>query len=104
MKYVKISIKGVVRMDFESALANSENETVKLLVSVLGTEKALALIMAAGGAPVYIPSIKTITLEERNTQIYREFINGATYKELHIKYKLTEKSIREIINNKLKCK
>lgn len=91
-------------MNFKYALENSENETVQLFISVLGTEKALALIMAAGGAQLYIPSIETISREERNTQIYQEFINGATYKELHIKYKCSEKTIREIVNNKLKCK
>lgn len=91
-------------MNLERAIINSENETVKMFVNVLGVEKALALVKAAGGGQINIPSIDTISQEERNTQIYDEFINGATYKELHIKYKLTEKTIREIINNKLKCK
>lgn len=90
-------------MDLERALVNSENETVKFLISVLGTEKTLALIKTAGGSSLYLPTIETISREERNTQIYNEFINGATYRELHIKYGRSEKTIREIINNQIKC-
>ncbi len=91
-------------MDFERVLVNSENETIQLFVSVLGTEKALALIKAAGGAQIYIPSIETIMKDERNKEIYMDFGKGATYSELRKKYGLSEKMIREIINNVLKRK
>lgn len=89
-------------MNLERTLINSENETIKLLVNVLGIEKALALIKTAGGAPLYIPTLETISKEERNLNICNEFMQGATYKELSRKYGRTEKTIREIINSELK--
>lgn len=89
-------------MNLERAFLNSENETIKFLVNVLGVEKALALIKTAGGAPLYIPTIETISKEKRNLNICNEFIQGATYKELSRKYGRTEKTIREIINSELK--
>ncbi len=91
-------------MNLERAIINSENETVKMFVNVLGAEKALALVKIAGGAQIYIPSIDSISQEERNAQIYDEFIAGATYKELHLKYRLSEKRVREIVDIKLKHK
>lgn len=89
-------------MNLERALLNSENEVVKLLINVIGTENTLALIKTAGGAPLYIPTIETISKEERNLNICNEFIQGATYKELSRKYGRTEKTIREVINSELK--
>jgi len=86
-------------MNLERVLANSENETVKFLVAILGTANALALIKNAGGASIYIPSIETISKDERNAEIYRKYCEGATYWELRIKYNLSEKTVREIINN-----
>lgn len=90
-------------MDLERAIANSENEVVKFLVNVLGTEMTLALIKSAGGGNLYIPLLETIIRDERDNQIYEEFINGATYKKLSMKYRRCEKVIREIVNKQKKC-
>lgn len=85
-------------MDLERAIANSENEVVQFLVSILGTEMTLSLIKSAGGGDLYIPLLETIIRDERDNQIYEEFISGATYKRLSIKYGRCEKTIREIVN------
>ncbi len=85
-------------MDLERAIANSENEVVKFLVSVLGTEMTLALIKSAGGGDLYIPLLETIIRDERDNQIYEEFASGMAYKKLSKKYGRSEKTIREIVN------
>ncbi len=85
-------------MNLERALANSENEVIKLLVNVLGTGNALALVKMAGGTPLYIPTIETISKEERDSEIYQQYTEGATFKSLSRKYGHTKKTIREIVN------
>ena len=84
-----IFIRGVntVRSTFESFTD---------LVEIIGEESALKLTKAAGGGYIYIPKHDTITRQQRNEEIRRDYHKGMTYYQLHIKYDLTERQIRKI--------
>lgn len=72
-------------------------ESFTELVEIIGEESALKLTKAAGGGFIYIPKHDTITRQQRNKEIKRDYYKGLTYFQLHIKYELTERQIRKII-------
>lgn len=70
----------------------------KELVDLLGFDAAAKLARAMGGTAVYIPKIDTVERINRNQQIAAGF-NGSNYAELALKYDLTERQIRLIIES-----
>jgi len=68
------------------------------IVIKLGIEHTLLLANLYQGTGVYFPKIDKLLAKIRDKKIKREF-NGGNYKQLAIKYKLTEQWIREIVDN-----
>ena len=76
----------------------SEHETIIELVDLIGAEHTRKLVDTFGGSQMYIPQLKHIAGEYRNQNIYDDFLYGISYSELRHKYKLSEKTIRAIVN------
>ncbi len=71
-------------------------ESYTALVEIIGEKNALKLVKSVGGGTIYVPKHDTITRHQRNAEIKRDYLNGMTYNQLHIKYDLTERQIRKI--------
>lgn len=67
------------------------------LVESIDIDNFISLCEVLGGTLVYIPSIKTLEKIQRNKAIINEF-NGANYKELSRKHKISEPYLRKLIN------
>lgn len=63
----------------------------------IGVDNFVIICKLLGGTLTYIPSLKTIEKNSRNEEIIKEF-DGANYKYLSIKYKMSEQYIRKLIN------
>ena len=77
------------------------DEEQKSLVEIIGLEGFKALVRAYNGTSIYIPKIESLEKEVRDEMIREEF-NGGNYKELALKYGLTEVWIRNIVMEKAK--
>ena len=71
-------------------------ESYTALVKILGEESALKLVKSVDGGTIYVPKHDTVTRQQRNENIRRDYRNGMTYLQLHYKYNLTERQIRKI--------
>lgn len=67
------------------------------LAECIGIDNYIEIIKYCGGCSVYFPCEEVICRVVRNRQIINEF-NGANYRKLSKKYKLSERQIRNIIN------
>jgi Mor family transcriptional regulator len=74
------------------------NEDFELIQELIGAEVARKLAEAFGGSSVYIP--KNAAIAEHYRRIRQEFYNGATYRELAVRYGYTKSHIRRIIHRK----
>ncbi len=63
----------------------------------LGIDKVKVLFKEFGGTSVYFPTEKMIYKDARDRKIISEY-NGFNYKELAVKYNMSESYIRYIIN------
>jgi len=77
------------------------NGRIRDLAEVIGMEAFCKLIKYFGGTEPYIPNLKDILLPVRNRMIVREF-DGINYFELSRKWGLTERYIRDIVNDRAK--
>ena len=83
----------------KNIILKSDNNIVIELVDNFGLETAYKFIEIFGGSQIYIPKIDNISREYRDSEIYKDYIDGLSYKKLVIKYKLSEKTIRVIVNS-----
>lgn len=67
------------------------------IMTNVGIENTLKIIELYQGTGVYFPKVESMLNKIRDRNIRREF-NGGNYKELAIKYGLTERWIREIVH------
>ena len=65
----------------------------------VGIKAALALNENFGGLALYFPKLDKILFKKRDALIRKEF-NGINHKALAIKYGLTERWIRKIVDHK----
>lgn len=72
------------------------SEEQQSVYDCIGAEAYIKLIIMMNGSDLYIPSINALTRESRNKKIKSEF-NGYNYKELARKYRLTTRTIRDIV-------
>jgi Mor family transcriptional regulator len=77
-----------------------DNETFEQLTGIVGKEAAGQVAASFAGTNLYIP--KGIVTAEQHKAIQQEFRDGASYRELAIKYGYTETHIRNIIHRKYK--
>lgn len=73
-------------------------EPYKEMAKNIGIENTLKLVDLYQGAAIYFPKIEKVLIKIRDKNIRKEF-NGGNYKELAIKYGLTERWIREIVSS-----
>lgn len=72
-------------------------KTYKELVEVIGIRKFKELCDAIGGTTIYFPKGESVLRPIRDRLIREEF-NGNNYNELALKYNLSERWVRAIIN------
>ena len=68
----------------------------KVWTSSISIEAYIKLVQRYGGTNIYIAKIDKIKNLKRDSEIYKQF-NGFNYKYLANKYKLAERTVREII-------
>lgn len=71
-------------------------ESVKDVVDVIGIDAFKDLVKLAGGSLLYIPNESNLVKPIRNRRIKEEF--KGSYKELSMKYGISEVQVRNIIN------
>lgn len=72
----------------------------KSLAEVVGIEAYIKLVNAYGGSNIYIAKSDKITNLKRDAEIYRRF-NGDNYYQLAREYNLSERAVRDIINDEM---
>jgi Mor family transcriptional regulator len=72
-------------------------EPYKTLAGNIGLRNTLKLADMYQGMAIYLPKLDGLIRRIRDEQIRKEF-NGANYKEIALKYKLTEVWVRQIVN------
>jgi Mor family transcriptional regulator len=75
-----------------------ENDVFEELQGIIGTEAAKRLVDHYSGSSLYIP--KRICIKLRHKKIKEEFGQGAGYKELALRYGLTERYVRRIVHKR----
>ncbi len=73
-------------------------EGYRQVASIVGVENALKLSEHLGGLPYYFPQLDGLLRKKRDEAIRHEF-TGSNYRDLAKKYRLTERWIREIVDN-----
>ena len=71
-------------------------DSVKDVVDVIGIDAFKDLVKLAGGSLMYIPNESNLVKPIRNRRIKEEF--KGSYKEISIKYGISEIQVRNIIN------
>ncbi len=71
------------------------------VAELIGLDSYKKLMAEYGGMSIYIPKADRLERMERNDKIRSEF-DGYNFRELAIKYGLTEVSIRNIVSDKVR--
>lgn len=77
------------------------DEEQKALAELIGLDGFRNLVRAFNGTSIYVPKIESIEKIVRDERIKDEF-DGGNYRELALKYGLTETWIRNIVLDKAK--
>ncbi|MDR1637990.1 MAG: hypothetical protein LBR93_11725 [Treponema sp.] len=73
-----------------------KSDVFKELENILGTEAANRFVDYYCGSSIYIP--RNIIVERKHRKIRKEFGDGASYRELALRYGYSERHIRTIIH------
>ncbi len=73
----------------------------KEVAELIGLDSYKKLMAEYGGMSIYIPKADRLERMERNDKIRSEF-DGYNFRELAMKYGLTEVSIRSIVSDKVR--
>lgn len=84
----------------EVKMENLDDEQ-KILAETVGIDAFKRLVRAFNGTSIYIPKIESLEKAIRDELIRAEF-DGGNYKELALKFGLTETWIRNIVLEKVK--
>lgn len=74
-------------------------EEYRDIVENLGMDSFLKLTRLCGGQNLYVPKMETLEREGRDREI-RSLFNGGNYRTLAVQFRLSERQIRKIINEK----
>lgn len=80
-------------------LLDELNGEQKELAEIIGTEAYIKLVEAYGGSTVYVAKNDKIKRVKRDIEIRRKF-DGKNFHSLAAEYKLSEKTIRNILDSK----
>ncbi len=75
-------------------------ESYREVALAIGVENAVKLSSVVGGLGYYFPQLEGILRKKRDECIRREF-NGTNHRELAKRYNLTERWVREIVEEKI---
>ena len=75
------------------------DEEQKILAELIGLDGFKNLVRAFNGTSIYVPKIESLEKAVRDELIKEEF-DGGNYRELALKYGLTETWIRNIVLDK----
>lgn len=79
------------------------DETMSMIVGIVGLTAAKRIVEMLGGDSVYVPKAESVIRMARDRRIYNEFkANGFHYRELADKYNLTPRHVRAIIKTQRK--
>ena len=79
----------------------SLDEDQKKIAELVGMEGFRNLVRTFGGTSIYIPKVESLEKTVRDQRIREEF-DGSNYKELAMRYGLTETWIRSIVLDKIR--
>lgn len=79
----------------------SLDEDQKKIAELVGMNGFRNLVRTFGGTAIYIPKVESLEKTVRDQRIREEF-DGSNYRELAIKYGLTETWIRSIVLDKIR--
>lgn len=79
----------------------SLDEDQKKIAELVGMKGFRNLVRTFGGTSIYIPKVESLEKTVRDQRIREEF-DGSNYRELAIKYGLTETWIRSIVLDKIR--
>lgn len=71
------------------------------LAETVGLKAYIKLVVNYGGSHIYINKADTLTRENRNSEIKEKF-DGSNYRELAREYNLSEITIRNIVDKKIR--
>lgn len=72
-------------------------EPYRQIADTIGVENTVKLAFLYQGTPLYFPKFDNVVGDMRNKRIREEYASGAGYRELAIKYGLTERWVYTII-------
>jgi len=72
--------------------------TFSELTAIVGGDTALKLCLNLGGTGIYFPKLDALLRNIRNRKIKNDF-DGSNHRRLALQYNLSEKTVREILNN-----
>lgn len=91
-------MKGVCKLDFDKVELSMLPEEYQQAAEVIGIDSFLKLCKHYGGTNLYIPKKDRVTRHIRDVQIKKDF-DGANYKEISRRYRLSESHVRKIVGN-----
>jgi len=74
------------------------DEEQRQLAELIGLDNYVKLVEVYGGISIYIPKADKLERAERDKNIREEF-DGWNYRELAVKYNLTEVRVRSIVSD-----
>ena len=80
-------------------LIESLHEDLHNMVDIIGIDNFIKIVKIYGGSAIYIPTYKTILIQERNKNIIKEY-DGSNISYLRKKYNLTNSQIRKLLKKK----
>lgn len=75
------------------------NDEQKQIAEIIGIDAYIKLVRNFGGTSIYIWKQDSLIKDIRDKKIRQEF-NGSNYSLLAKKYNLTDRTIRDIVDNK----
>lgn len=89
----------LIRGEIMEILIESLHEDLHNMVDIIGIDNFIKIVKIYGGSAIYIPTYKTILIQERNKNIIKEY-DGSNINYLRKKYNLTNSQIRKLLQKK----
>lgn len=89
----------LIRGEIMEILIESLHEDLHNMVDIVGIDNFIKIVKIYGGSAIYIPTYKTILIQERNKNIIKEY-DGSNINYLRKKYNLTNSQIRKLLKKK----
>ena len=77
-------------------------EEFRQVADKIGLEAALDLVSSFQGCQLYVPKFKSISRQRRYRRMYDDFVKCRSFKQIAVKYELSESHTRQIIKDEKK--